>query len=309
MRNTSMNPRSSLVEPLLAWFEEAARPLPWRGHDATPWSILVSEFMCQQTQVDRVIPRWQIWLDRWPTPADLAGADVAEAIRLWERLGYPRRAKWLHESAVIIRDEHDGRVPSDTEALRALPGVGEYTAAAVQAFAFGLPSVVLDTNVRRVISRTLNGEPQPRSHVTNVERRQAATLLEHGRPAEWSASVMEFGALVCRAVQPSCDTCPVSGMCRWRAAGYPPPEFTTRRQAAFAGSNRQARGRIMSLLREADTPITRGAIEASWHDAAQTARALEGLVKDALVEQTPVGDYQLRRSTVGQAAISPEITE
>ena len=302
MRNTSINPHSSLVEPVLTWFEEAVRPLPWRSTDVTPWGILVSEFMCQQTQVDRVIPRWHLWLDRWPTPADLAGADVADAIRLWERLGYPRRAKWLHESAVIIRDEHDGRVPSATEALRALPGVGEYTAAAVQAFAFGLPSVVLDTNVRRVIARTLSGQAQPRAHVTNTERAQAAALLEHDRPAEWSAAVMEFGALICRAVQPACDSCPVAGTCRWRADGYPAPEFEARKQAAFTGSDRQARGRIMSLLRAADEPITPSAIESAWHDAPQLARALDGLVKDALIEQTPLGDYQLRRSAVGKSA-------
>jgi A/G-specific adenine glycosylase len=302
MRNTSINPHSSLVEPVLTWFEEAVRPLPWRSPNVTPWGILVSEFMCQQTQVDRVIPRWHLWLDRWPTPADLAGADVADAIRLWERLGYPRRAKWLHESAVIIRDKHDGHVPSATEALRALPGVGEYTAAAVQAFAFGLPSVVLDTNVRRVIARTLSGRAQPRAHVTNTERAQAAALLEHDRPAEWSAAVMEFGALICRAVQPACDSCPVAGRCRWRADGYPAPEFEARKQAAFAGSDRQARGRIMSLLRAADEPITPSAIESAWHDAPQLARALDGLVKDALIEQTPLGDYQLRRSAVGQSA-------
>jgi A/G-specific adenine glycosylase len=300
MRNTFADPISDLVEPVLTWFDEARRPLPWRAAHVTAWGILVSEFMCQQTQVDRVIPRWHLWLDRWPAPADLAGADVADAVRLWERLGYPRRAKWLHESAVIIRDEHDGQVPSTTEALRALPGVGEYTAAAVQAFAFGLPSVVLDTNVRRVIARTLNGQAQPRPHVTHAERMQAAALLEHNRPAEWSAAVMEFGALVCRAVQPACDNCPINDMCRWRAAGYPAPEFEVRRQAAFAGSDRQARGHIMALLRSADAPITMSAIEAAWHDLAQVTRAVDGLVKDALIEQTAIGDYQLRSSPVGQ---------
>ena len=307
MRNTFADPRSSLVEPVLSWFDKACRPLPWRSPDVTPWGILVSEFMCQQTQVDRVIPRWHLWLDRWPSPADLAGADVADAIRLWDRLGYPRRAKWLHESAVMIRDEHGGQVPSATESLRALPGVGEYTAAAVQAFAFGLPSVVLDTNVRRVIARTLNGQAQPRSHVTNAERAQAAALLDHDRPAEWSAAVMEFGALICRAVQPACDGCPVARMCRWRTDGYPAPEFEIRRQAAFAGSDRQARGRIMSLLRAADGPITVSAIESAWPEAPQLARALDGLVKDALIEQTPLGDFRLRSTAEGQPAPSAQI--
>jgi A/G-specific adenine glycosylase len=296
MHHALADPRALLVEPVLAWFDQARRPLPWRSDDATAWGILVSEFMCQQTQVDRVIPRWHSWLDRWPSPADLAQADVADAIRMWDRLGYPRRAKWLHESAVIIRDVHEGQVPTSTEELRALPGVGEYTAAAVQAFAFDMPAVVLDTNVRRVISRTLNGEAQPQSHVTNAEREQAATLLEHERPAEWSAAVMEFGALVCKAAQPLCADCPVAGMCRWRAAGFPPPAFQVRRQAAFAGSDRQARGRIMELLRSAQEPIPSRAIESAWHDDEQVARALAGLVKDALIEQTALGDYRLRGS-------------
>jgi A/G-specific adenine glycosylase len=296
MHHALADPRALLVEPVLAWFDQARRPLPWRSDDATAWGILVSEFMCQQTQVDRVIPRWHSWLDRWPSPADLAQADVADAIRMWDRLGYPRRAKWLHESAVIIRDEHEGQVPTSTEELRALPGVGEYTAAAVQAFAFDMPAVVLDTNVRRVISRTLNGEAQSRSHVTNAEREQAATLLEHARPAEWSAAVMEFGALVCKAAQPLCAECPVARMCRWRAAGFPPPAFQVRRQAAFAGSDRQARGRVMELLRSAKEPIPSSAIESAWHDDEQVTRALVGLVKDALVEQTALGDYRLKGS-------------
>ncbi len=296
MRSAFPNSRSSLVEPVLTWFGVARRPLPWRSDDTTPWGILVSEFMCQQTQVDRVIPRWRSWLDRWPSPADLARSDVADALRMWERLGYPRRAKWLHESAVIITRDHRGMVPSSTEELRALPGVGEYTAAAVQAFAFGMPAVVLDTNVRRVIARTLNGEAVPRPHVTNAERVQATSLLEHGRPAEWSAAVMEFGALVCRAAQPRCDECPVASSCAWRAAGYPAPAFPARRQAAFAGSDRQARGRIMALLRSAHEPIAVSAIDATWHDDEQLARALAGLVSDALIEQTAAGDYRLRGS-------------
>ena len=293
MRPTFPDKHSNLTELVLTWFDEARRPLPWRSENTTAWGILVSEFMCQQTQVERVIPRWQLWLDRWPSPSDLARADVSDAIRMWERLGYPRRAMWLHASAVIIRDEHQDQVPKSSEQLRALPGVGEYTAAAVQAFAFGMPAVVLDTNVRRVIARTLNGEAQPRAHVTNAERAQAATLLEHGRPAEWSAAVMEFGALVCKAVQPRCEECPVADICRWRAAGFPPPTFQARRQAAFAGSDRQARGRIMSILRSAQGSVATSAIESAWHDNDQVARALAGLLKDALIEQTALGGWCL----------------
>ena len=296
MRPTFPDKHSTLIESVLTWFGDARRPLPWRSDETTSWGILVSEFMCQQTQVDRVIPRWRLWLERWPSASDLADDDVADAIRMWERLGYPRRAAWLHASAVIIRDEHQGEVPKSSEQLRALPGVGEYTAAAVQAFAFGMPAVVLDTNVRRVIARTLNGEAQPRAHVTNTERAQAATLLEHDRPAEWSAAVMEFGALVCKATQPRCEACPVADICRWRAAGFPPATFQTRQQATFAGSDRQARGQIMSILRSAQEPIATSAIESAWHDNDQVARALAGLLKDTLIEQTALGDYQLRGS-------------
>ena len=154
---------AALVRALIRWFDVHERPLPWRS--TTPWGVLVSEFMLQQTPVDRVLPVWPQWMERWPTPADLASAPMGDALRAWGRLGYPRRAQRLHQSAVVIVEQHGGEVPADVTALRQLPGVGDYTAAAILAFAFDRRSIVLDTNVRRVLSRTLRrGRPAPAAH-------------------------------------------------------------------------------------------------------------------------------------------------
>src|SRR5690606_7452204 len=136
-----------------AWFDHAARDLPWRRPECSPWGVLVSEIMLQQTPVVRVLPAWMSWMERWPTPAHLAAASQADAVRAWDRLGYPRRAKRLWECAGEIVRRHGGEVPDDEEELLALPGIGAYTAAAVRSFAFGRRAVVLDTNVRRVIAR------------------------------------------------------------------------------------------------------------------------------------------------------------
>ena len=291
---------TELVCAVLSWFRIAGRPRPWRAPDTTPWGVLVSEFMCQQTQVDRVVPKWLAWMERWATPPDLAGDDVAQALRSWDRLGYPRRAKWLHASATIITIEHAGEVPSSTGNLRALPGVGEYTAAAVQAFAFDMASVVLDTNVRRVLARALNGEAVPRPHLTNGEREQAMDLVavaerglegEGPQGAQWSAAVMELGALVCTASRPSCDTCPLIRVCAWRQAGYPPATLRARRQAAFQGSDRQVRGRIMALLRGSLTPVPASALETVWNDREQLQRAADSLLADGLIQRAPSGDF------------------
>jgi A/G-specific adenine glycosylase len=274
---------AALVRALLRWFDVHERPLPWRS--TSPWGVLVSEFMLQQTPVDRVLPVWPRWMERWPTPADLASAPMGDALRAWGRLGYPRRAQRLHQSAVAITERHEGEVPSDAAALRQLPGVGDYTAAAVLAFAFDRRSIVLDTNVRRVLARTLAGVDQAPPHITRAERDRADALwpVAHRRSARWSAAVMEFGALVCTARRPSCDACPVRRGCAWTAAGQPVTPGTGRRQAEYAGSDRQARGHILALLRETSAPLPGSAIEAAWPDAAQRARALEGLVADGLV--------------------------
>lgn len=278
---------ASLVRALIRWFDVHERPLPWRA--TTPWGVLVSEFMLQQTPVDRVLPVWAQWMDRWPTPTALASAPMSDALRAWGRLGYPRRAQRLHQSAVAITERHNGEVPSDLAALRQLPGVGDYTAAAILAFAFGRRSIVLDTNVRRVIFRTLEGVDQPPAHITSKERERAAALWPAAdrRSARWSAAVMEFGALVCTARRPSCDACPVRRSCAWTAAGRPVTQGTGRRQAEYAGSDRQARGSILAILRENPGPVTASAIEAAWPEPAQRARALDALMADGLVVPLP----------------------
>ena len=284
---------SALVTALLRWYDRHERPLPWRH--TSPWGVLVSEFMLQQTPVDRVLPVWDAWLARWPTPPDLASDSVADALRAWGRLGYPRRARWLHQSAVVLTDQHGGVVPNDPDALRALPGVGEYTTAAVLAFAFGQRSLVLDTNVRRVVSRTVSGIAQPTTHITAAERDRADTLWPrtHTRSARWSAAVMEFGALVCTAKRPACDVCPVQRTCTWTQAGQPIPTAPFARQAPYEGSDRQARGRIMALLRDSPRPVGGAPLRATWSDDEQRERALAGLVSDGLVMRLARNRYAL----------------
>ena len=276
---------SALVPAVVAWFDVHERPLPWRSSD--PWGVLVSEFMLQQTPVDRVLPVWHAWMERWPDADALARATVADALRAWGRLGYPRRARRLHETATVIRDEHGGRVPTDEAALRALPGVGDYTAAAIRAFAFGQRSVVLDTNVRRVLARHQGGRALPPGHVTRAER-TAADLLwpqQDAASARWSAAVMELGALVCTARSPQCDACPVQPGCRWWNSGRPEPHSPPRRQPRYEGSDRQVRGRLLALLRESTSPLDEADLADAWPEDEQRDRALRGLIEDHLVQR------------------------
>ena len=285
------------TEPVLAWFSRHARDLPWRGPGSTPWSVLVSEFMLQQTPVVRVVPAHQSWLARWPTPAALAAEPAGEAIRQWGRLGYPRRALRLHETATIVATRHGGTVPADIDALLVLPGIGSYTAAAVASFAFGQRHAVLDTNVRRVLARLVGGQPRPGSAPSPAERRLAESLLpaEPAVAARWSVAVMELGALVCTAANPRCTACPVAGHCAWLAAGRPEePQAATRRRAQrYEGTDRQCRGRLLSLLRDGAVPVTQADFESVWADPVQLARALDGLITDGLVDPLPDGRYAL----------------
>lgn len=282
-------------DDVVAWFDVHARDLPWRAPDRTPWGVLVSEVMLQQTPVVRVEPAWRAWLARWPTPADLAAAPTADVLRAWDRLGYPRRALRLQECARVVVERHGGDLPDDEAALLALPGVGAYTAAAVRAFAFGRRSVVLDTNVRRVLARLAAGEALPAPAQTVAETRSAAAWVpdDDAAAARWSAASMELGALVCTARAPRCDACPVADRCRWLAAGRPADVHAHRRRVqAWAGTDRQARGRVMALLREALEPVPHAAVAAVWTDAAQLARCLDALVADGLVvrEDAPGDD-------------------
>ena len=288
------------TEPVLDWFLRHARDLPWRGPGATPWSVLVSEIMLQQTPVARVVPAHQSWLARWPTPAALAAEPAGEAIRQWGRLGYPRRALRLHQTATIVTARHGGTVPDDIDALRALPGIGSYTAAAVASFAFGQRHAVLDTNVRRVLARLVAGQPRPGRAPSVAERRMAEALLpaQPAVAARWSVAVMELGALVCTAASPRCADCPVALQCAWLAAGRlsegtKPGPRSERRTQRYDGTDRQCRGRLLAVLRDGGGPVTQAAFDAVWADRAQLARALDGLIADGLADPLPDGRYAL----------------
>jgi A/G-specific adenine glycosylase len=275
-----------LAPPLTDWYASAARDLPWRRPGFGAWGTLVSEFMLQQTPVARVVPHLEAWLARWPTPSALAADSPAEAVRQWANLGYPRRALWLHRAAVEIRDRHDGVVPRDVDALLALTGIGDYTARAVAAFAYGDRHPVVDTNTRRVLARAIGGFAQPGS----PSRRDLA-LMESvlpddvGAAAVVNAAAMELGATVCTARAPRCEACPIARACAWRAAGYPQSEDRRRRQARYEGSDRQARGAVMRVLREAaPDAVPEEAVLPDWPDAAQRDRAIGSLLADGLAE-------------------------
>ncbi|WP_426765186.1 A/G-specific adenine glycosylase [Pseudarthrobacter sp. 1G09] len=241
---------------ITGWFAETARALPWRDPDCGAWGVLVSEIMLQQTPVVRVLPVWEEWLRRWPTPAGLAGEPAGAAVRNWGRLGYPRRALRLHAAATAIVENHNGRVPDTYTELLALPGVGSYTAAAVAAFAYGRRETVVDTNIRRVHARLVSGTALPAPALTAAEMRLAASLLpdDDAASVRWNAAVMELGALVCTARAPKCADCPVMESCAWRAAGEPPPSYVPKGQA-WHGTDRQVRGAVMAVLRLADAPV------------------------------------------------------
>lgn len=285
---------NDLVEPILGWYAENARDLPWRRPGATPWAVLVSEVMLQQTPVPRVLPTYREWLERWPTPAALAAEPPGEAIREWGRLGYPRRALRLHAAARTIVSEHGGHVPDAYSDLRALPGVGAYTAAAVAAFAFGGRHAVVDTNVRRLLVRLLTGCAYPtRSHtVADTRRAESMVPEDPDRASRWAVAAMELGALVCTARSPRCGKCPVAGHCAWLQAGKPPGEDRPG-GAGYVGTDRQARGRLLALLRRVDTPQPGSSLVSAWDEATQRERALESLITDGLVERLPDGNYTL----------------
>jgi A/G-specific adenine glycosylase len=292
--------REVLHERVLAWFAAHARPLPWRDPATTPWGVHVSEVMAQQTPVARVEPVWREWMERWPTPAALAAASPGDVVRAWGRLGYPRRALRLREAAVAVVERHGGELPADEEALRALPGVGTYTAAAVAAFAFGRRSVVVDTNVRRVLARAVEGRAVASPSLTAAETRLAASLVpeDPATSAVWNVAVMELGALVCRARTPECGACPLEDVCAWVAAGSPPDEGPARRGQAWHGTDRQVRGALVQVLREVSHAVERAALEDEVltrlgldpvQHAPQVDRCLASLVEDGLVEPAPGG--------------------
>lgn len=286
---------SELHGPVLGWYDVHQRDLPWRRPEASAWSVIVSEFMLQQTPVARVLPVHDAWLERWPTPADLAAETTGEAVRMWGRLGYPRRALRLHAAAVAMVAEHGGEVPRTYDELIALPGVGDYTAAAVASFAYGQRHVVLDTNVRRVFARSVTGVEFPTTAPTRAERDLAASLLpdDEATAAAWAVAVMELGALVCTARDPRCEVCPIAEACAWFAAGRPAYDGPPRRGQAWEGTDRQCRGRLMAVLRAETGSVHVSALEAAWPGTAQRERCLESLLADSLVVRTGDETYAL----------------
>lgn len=282
--------------PLLTWYRAEQRDIAWRQPRTTPWGILLSEVMSQQTPVARVEPIWQEWIERWPTPADFAAATPDQVLRAWGKLGYPRRALRLLECARVLVRDHGGEVPQLIDDLLALPGIGDYTARAIAAFAYGQRVPVVDTNVRRVISRAVHCTYLPgsarRTDLTEVE----ALLPAAGAP-EFSVALMELGALICKP-RPLCDACPLLSQCAWHSAGCPAPSeaelaSAKRRVQKFAGTDRQVRGLIMDVLRSATEPVPQSAIDIVWPDAAQRSRALFSLLEDGLAEQNDAGLFHL----------------
>lgn len=275
---------------LNAWYRQAARDLPWRRRGFADaygaWGTLVSEFMLQQTPVNRVIPHLAAWLDRWPTPAAQATATPAEVVSQWANLGYPRRALWLHRAAVEVVDRHGGVVPRDVESLLALSGIGDYTARAVAVFSYGDRHPVVDTNVRRVLARVVDGRSQPGPPARSDLAAMDALLPEDtSDAATFNAAMMELGATVCTARAPRCAECPIAASCAWLAAGRPDTGDERRRQAKYEGSDRQARGALLRALRHADEHrMTADEAAADWPDPGQRDRAIDSLIADGLIE-------------------------
>ncbi|RAV15110.1 A/G-specific adenine glycosylase [Mycolicibacterium sp. GF69] len=285
---------TDIVHQVVDWFDSEQRDLPWRRPGVTPWQILVSEFMLQQTPVGRVEPVWSAWVQRWPTPSSTAAASAADVLRAWGKLGYPRRAKWLHECATVIATEYGDVVPSDVETLLTLPGVGAYTARAIACFAYRQRVPVVDTNVRRVVARAVHGRADAAASSSPRDLADVEALLPDGAAApKFSIALMEFGATVCTARAPRCGLCPLSA-CAWRSRGFPASTAPARRVQRYAGTDRQVRGRLLDVLRGNDSPVTRGQLDVAWlSDTAQRDRALDSLLVDGLVEQTADGRFAL----------------
>jgi A/G-specific adenine glycosylase len=297
---------------VLAWGEAARRDLPWR-RTRDPWAVLVSELMLAQTQVVRVVPKWEAFLARWPDPPSCARAPLADVIAAWAGLGYNRRAVWLHRSAVIITERHGGRLPPDLTALTSLPGVGEYTARAVLAFSFEHPVGVVETNTARVLARAATGRTLSRAEA----QMEADSLVPAGQAWAWNQALLDLGASLCTSRRPACGDCPLGAgapntrLCRWARSGGPDPSVgsagTSRAQSPFAGSDRQGRGRLLACLAAAGAGSVDGTgrrvpveirpddlAAAGWpHDPARALTAAMSLVDDGLATMAADGSLRL----------------
>jgi A/G-specific adenine glycosylase len=283
------------VPVLIDWFSAHARDLPWRRRGTTPWGVLVSEIMLQQTPVARVEPVWLEWMARWPRPSTLAAEPAGEVVRAWGKLGYPRRALRLREAAAAIAESHGDVVPSDVDALLALPGIGAYTARAVAAFGYGRRAAVVDTNVRRVVARAVHGagDAGPASTARDLADVDALLPVDEATAARMSAALMELGAVVCTARSPRCGACPAVSGCAWIRAGRPAYTGPVKPVQRYAGTDRHVRGLLLDVLRGTSEPVTRALLDRAWSDAGQRERCLDSLLVDGLVEQTADGRFAL----------------
>jgi A/G-specific adenine glycosylase len=271
---------------LLTWGDRVRRDLPWR-RTRDPWAILVAELMLQQTQVARVIPRYEAFLELFPDPTACAAAAPGEVVRAWAGLGYNRRALNLHRAASRIRDEHGGSLPSELDRLLALPGIGPYTARAVLVFAFERDHGVVDTNAARFLARAVAG----RRLAAREAQRLADAQVPAGEGWAWNQAVLDLGATVCVKRAPRCDACPLRTSCAWFVAGLPDPDpsegsaGTSGRRSTFEGSDRQGRGRLVQALRTGPIELDRVSAVVGWTDDPERAqRVVDGLVLDGLAE-------------------------
>ena len=262
----------------MKWFEPRRHAYPWRG-TSDPYAVLVSEIMLQQTQAARVVPAFERFLGRFPTVAALADASRADVVRAWEGLGYNRRAVALSEAARAIVRDHGGRVPTDPEELKRLPGVGPYTAAAIASFAYGATIAAVDTNVRRVVARARLGREPGEVRRDTIDD-EAGRWLDRGRPAEWNQALMDLGREICRP-EPRCEACPMAADCRARSASRR-RRATLRQAAPFEGSMRQVRGGIVRLLRRRGASVGELAARTGF-PLERIVDAVEALVRDGLV--------------------------
>ena len=291
-----MKSRRARLEPqwsLLAWFRTSGPDYPWRSTERDPYAVLVSEVMLQQTQASRVAEAFPAFMDRFPDVCALAEASRSDVLRAWGGLGYARRAAALHEAARSIVRDHDGEVPSDVASLIALPGVGPYTTSAVASIAFGVPVPAVDTNVRKVMARLDFGcEPDEVSEAEVADA--AARWLSTEAPGDWNQAVMNLGRDVCRP-SPRCDLCPLADACQFRASGRS-GRRSGRRQPAFEGSMRQARGGVLRELRGRDRAATiRGIAAALGFPVPRVGLAVDALERDGLVQRTDSGRVRLAR--------------
>lgn len=305
--NAEIENVEAVAVALAEWWHASARDLPWRFGRATPWGVLVSEVMSQQTQMSRVVPYWNDWMERWPDAAALAGAAKSDVITAWGRLGYPRRALRLQECARVVASDYGNELPQTYDELLALPGIGDYTAGAVMSFAFGERIAVVDTNIRRVLSRVFLGVESLGGAASPAERALAKRVLPQDGVSKcrrfdrssvvWNQSVMELGAIVCTAKSPLCEACPVSSRCVFLRDGRPGlGERRTRPRQRFQGTDRQVRGLVMNALRnlpEGEIAVDRKSLERLWNDHIQLDRCIASLDEDGLIEILPNADVRL----------------